>query len=57
MNKLLDFDASQFKDISREPKVRRRDEPREVTHTITMIPPNYLNTPLGRGKASVGKGG
>jgi hypothetical protein len=44
MNKLLDFDASQFKDISREPKVRRRDEPREVTHTITMIPPNYLNT-------------
>ena len=38
MNKLLDFDASQFKDISREPKVRRRDEPREVTHTITMIP-------------------
>jgi hypothetical protein len=43
MNSLLDFDSSKIKDLSREPKVRKRSEPREVTHTITMVPANYLN--------------
>ena len=42
MNSLLDFDSSKIKDLSREPKVRKRSEPREVTHTITMVPANYL---------------
>jgi hypothetical protein len=43
MSSLLDFDPSKIKDLSREPKVRKRSEPREVTHTITMVPANYLN--------------
>ena len=44
MNSLLEFDESKIKDISREPKVGRKDAPREITHTITMVPPNYLNS-------------
>ena len=44
MNSLLEFDESKIKDISREPKVCRKDAPREITHTITMVPPNYLNS-------------
>ena len=44
MNTLLEFDESKIKDLSREPKVCRKDAPRESTHTITMVPPNYLNS-------------
>ena len=44
MNPLLDFDSSGIKDISREPKIKRRNEPREITHTITMVPPKYIST-------------
>ena len=44
MNNLLEFDESKIKDLSREPKVCRKDAPREITHTITMVPPNYLNS-------------
>ena len=44
MNSLLEFDESKIKDLSREPKVCRKDAPREITHTITMVPPNYLNS-------------
>ena len=44
MNSLLEFDESKIKDISREPKVCRKGAPREITHTITMVPPNYLNS-------------
>jgi|TARA_R100000995_G_scaffold77470_1_gene47531 hypothetical protein len=44
MNQLLNFDESRVRDISREPKVRNKATPREVTHTITMVPPNYTET-------------
>jgi len=44
MSSLLEFDASRIEDISREPKVSRKDLPREITHTITMVPTNYLNS-------------
>ena len=44
MNSLLEFDESKIKDLSRAPKVCRKDAPREITHTITMVPPNYLNS-------------
>ena len=44
MNQLLSFDESRIRDISREPKVRSKSAPREVTHTITMVPPSYVET-------------
>ena len=44
MNQLLSFDESRVRDISREPKVRSKSAPREVTHAITMVPPNYVET-------------
>ena len=33
-----------IKDISREPRVKAQNAPREVTHTIALIPPNYIQT-------------
>ena len=33
-----------IKDISREPRVRSQKSPRVVTHTIALIPPNYVHT-------------
>ena len=33
-----------IKDISREPRVRSQKSPRVVTHTIALIPPNYIHT-------------
>ena len=33
-----------IKDISREPRVRPQNSPREVTHTIALIPPTYVQT-------------
>ena len=33
-----------IKDISREPRVKSQNAPREVTHTIALIPPNYIQT-------------
>jgi hypothetical protein len=44
MNQLLNFDDSRIRDISREPKVRKKTAPREINHTITMVPPNYAET-------------
>ena len=44
MNQLLSFDESRVRDISRKPKVRSKSAPREVTHTITMVPPSYVET-------------
>ena len=32
------------KDISREPRVKAQKAPREVTHTIALIPPTYVQT-------------
>ena len=31
-----------IKDISREPRVRPQNAPREITHTIALIPPSYV---------------
>ena len=44
MSQLLSFDETRVRDISREPKVRSKTAPREITHTITMVPPNYAET-------------
>ena len=44
MSQLLSFDETRVRDISREPKVRSKTAPREITHTITMVPPNYADT-------------
>ena len=33
-----------IKDISREPRVGSQKSLREVTHTIALIPPNYIHT-------------
>tara|TARA_A100001391_G_scaffold144682_2_gene102348 strand:+ start:1833 stop:2348 length:516 start_codon:yes stop_codon:yes gene_type:complete len=44
MSALLDFDASKIKDISREHKVRRKIDAKECTHTITLVPPTFLNS-------------
>ena len=33
-----------IKDISREPRVRPKNAPRKMTHTIALIPPNYVQT-------------
>ena len=44
MNQRLSFDESRIRDISREPKVRSKSAPREVPHTITMVPPSYVET-------------
>ena len=55
MNKLLDFDASQFKDIPESLRlgVGMSLERDPYDHDDPLIPEH----PLGRGKASVGKGG
>ena len=44
MKNLLEVDDSIIRDISREPKVKKKNTPREVTHTITLVPPNYVET-------------
>jgi hypothetical protein len=44
MKNLLEVDDSIIRDISREPKVKKKNAPREVTHTITLVPPNYIET-------------
>jgi hypothetical protein len=44
MSQLLNFDESRIRDISREPKVRKKNAARDVTHTITMVPPNFADT-------------
>ena len=44
MKNLLEVDDSIIRDISREPKVKRKNAPREVTHTITLVPPHYIET-------------
>jgi len=31
-----------IKDISREPRVSSRNAPRKITHTIALVPLNYL---------------
>ena len=33
-----------IKDISREPRVHAKNAPRVVTHTVALIPPNYVST-------------
>ena len=40
------LEVKQFKDISREPKVRKKTDHREKTHTIALVPPNYVSTLL-----------
>lgn len=44
MKNLLEVDNSIVRDISREPKVKPKNAPREVTHTITLVPPHYIET-------------
>tara|TARA_R110000824_G_scaffold21054_3_gene78773 strand:+ start:2386 stop:2898 length:513 start_codon:yes stop_codon:yes gene_type:complete len=34
----------EIKDISREPRVRPQNAPRKITHTIALIPSNYVQT-------------
>lgn len=38
------LEVRQFRDISREPKVRKKIDHREKTHTITLVPSNYVHT-------------
>ena len=38
------LEVKQFRDISREPKVRKKTAHREKTHTIALVPPNYVST-------------
>ena len=33
-----------IKDISREPRVSSRNAPRKITHTIALVPSNYVGT-------------
>ena len=33
----------EVKDLAREPKVKNKNAPRKITHTITIAPTNYLN--------------
>tara|TARA_R110000751_G_C13643045_1_gene467133 strand:+ start:110 stop:616 length:507 start_codon:yes stop_codon:yes gene_type:complete len=33
-----------IKDISREPRVRPQNAPREITHTVALVPGNYAHT-------------
>ena len=33
-----------FKDLIKEPKVRPKSEEREATHTIALVPTNYVYT-------------
>ena len=44
MKQVLEIDQVKFRDVSREHKVRRKDAPREITHTITLVPANYAQT-------------
>jgi hypothetical protein len=37
------FDAQKIKDIKREPRVKPRSERGEPTHTIALVPANYLH--------------
>ena len=38
------LEVNHFKDISREPKVRNKSDRKEKTHTIALVPPNYVST-------------
>jgi hypothetical protein len=32
------------RDIKREPRVKPKNAPRKITHTITLVPPGYVNS-------------
>mgnify|MGYP003656556353 CR=1 FL=1 len=34
----------EIKDISREPRISSRNAPRKITHTIALVPSNYVGT-------------
>jgi len=34
----------ELRDISREPRVKPKDAPRKITHTITLVPSGYVNS-------------
>lgn len=44
MSNLLTFDHTRIRDISREPKVTKKNAPRDITHTITLVPSNFVKT-------------
>ncbi len=44
MNQAVIKNEVVIKDISREPRVGSQKALREVTHTIALIPPNYIHT-------------
>ena len=43
-NAALDFKAKTIRDISREPKVRKKSNRGEKTHTIALVPAPYVPT-------------
>ncbi len=34
----------ELRDISREPRVKPKNAPRKITHTITLVPAGYVNS-------------
>jgi hypothetical protein len=44
MNQQAISEGVVIKDISREPRVSSRNAPRKITHTITLVPCNYVGT-------------
>ena len=43
MNNTAKKEKPIVKDLAREPKVKNKNAPRKITHTITIAPTNYLN--------------
>jgi hypothetical protein len=44
-----------IRDISREPRVRKKNTPRKITHTITIAPTTYIRTLWGDVEEQLGK--
>jgi hypothetical protein len=44
MNQAEKLDTIRIKDITNEPKVKAKNAPRKVTHTIALVPPNFINS-------------
>ena len=44
MNEVIQGTAIVLADVVREPRVKPKNAPREVTHTITLVPSNHLHS-------------
>lgn len=55
MKNVLKVDDSIIRDFSKEPRVKPKNSPRKITHTITLVPPNYVDTLWGDVKKHIAK--